>query len=820
MEFLAWHYSEGLNLYLKRWYLLMAWIVHYFSLPLLLPTLFYPWKRLVDDEKTPGFNLEVAFRRLTFNLISRCIGAVVRLFLLIFGLLAFFPTFLVGLIGLLFWIILPFIGIPYFLTSDRHHHRMFLHLVTRFKGDINHAVKILFDTPPGRFILSRTGLDEKTLVTEANLTNLDLSDFLPVSLEGVIQKFIDSSVWNEEELQKSGAGFSDLVLTARWWDTVFGSGSDADDDSLKLSRPGLGLELLFGYTPQLNQLTEDLSTRREYSHRLIAREALVNRMERELTGGNSVILVGPPGVGKKTVVLEFAKRAMEGELGSKMIYKRVLELDYNFLLSESLDINQKKAKFSAVLSEAEGAGNVILVISDLHRLTHPDVEGIDFTDILENHLENKKLKIIAVSSQVDYERFLFPNNRLLKYFQPVEVLPTTKDEAMLIIFEAASDSEKSKRITFTIQALRTILDGGDKYITDTPFPEKALELLDHVINYLEKNNKIKAGPDDVNAVLSEQTGISLSHLTEREKQLLGNLEEILHQNLVGQDAAVNLIAKSLRSRTVGVKNESRPVGSFLFLGPTGVGKTQAAKTLAQVYYGSEKYILRFDMAEYAGPEGLQRLIGSVANNQPGALTTAIKNKPASLLLLDEIEKAPPEVNNIFLSLLDEGRITDAFGKKISARHLFVIATSNAGAEKIRELVAGGVSPGDLQREISEYIQKNNLFSPEFINRFDGMVVFEPLTETELVDIAGIMLGDLVKNLDRKNIHLRVTDDLCKAVAHLGFAPEFGARPMRRVVDLILGDVLGKAILKGEVKGGDHIELVPGTGREDFQIKKV
>ncbi len=820
MEFLFWHYTEGLNLYLRRWYFLMAWIVHYFSLPMLLPTLFSPWKRLIDTEEIVGFNIEKIFRQFTFNLISRGIGAIVRLFLFFFGLLAFFPTFLIGLIGLIFWVVCPFIGLAYFFTSDKHHHRFFTHLMDKLKADPPQVINTLFNNSPGRFVLSKTGISIETLSGLGDPSKLDLSGPDPVCFEDIVCRFIKSSVWQEEDLQKQDIKFSDLELSARWWDFAYGSKTEADEDTLKLSRPGLGLELLFGYTPRLNSLSTDLSLPLEFSHHLIGREALVNRIERELTGGNSVILVGLPGVGKKTVVLEFAKRAVEGELGSSMIYKRVLDLDYNFLLSQSLDVNQKKAQLSYLLTEASQAGNVILVIKDIHRLTHPDIEGLDFTDLFDKHLEGRKLKIIAISTQADYERFVVPNTRLRKFLQPVEITPTSRDDALFIIFEAASQWEKSKKITFSIQSLEQVLDGSDRYITDTPFPEKALELLDHLVVYLEKNDKLRADPDDVNTVLSEQTGISLAHLTKQEKQLLVDLESVLHQNLIGQDAAVSLISKSLRARTIGVKNENRPVGSFLFLGPTGVGKTQTAKTLADVYYGSDKYLLRFDMAEYAGQEGLSRLIGSVSRNQPGALTSAIKNKPASLLLLDEIEKAPPEVYNLFLSLLDEGQITDVFGKKISCRHLFVIATSNAGSEKVRELIAKNIPPDRLQKEIVEHIQKSGIFSPEFLNRFDGVVVFHPLSSPELVQIAGLLLKDLQKSLLGKNIHLEITDDLCTKIAGEGFEPEFGARPMRRIVDITIGDVLGKAILKEDIKSGDHIKIIPDVTPETYHVQKV
>ncbi len=789
-----------IEVYLTRWKYALGGVIHFFSLPILLTTLFSPWKRLTNDEEVVGFNLERWFQQVSFNLISRGIGFFVRFFLFLFGLVALFLVFVGGLVGFIIWLAIPIFPAVYFASHDPGSKRLLSSL----------SVHNFFSTSPGRFILTHLGLEAEVLRYSTPVTD---SQTKPDSLTEFINALTSQNPWDRDLLRKSGVDYQDIVQAALWWDYLH-----PEAQPPRYTRAGIGLELMTGYTPNLNHYVSDLSAPQKFSRHLVGRSETVSRIERSLVSGESVVLVGQPGVGKKTVVLEFARRAQDGELNTKLLYQRVLEFDFNFLLSKSQDINQKKSQLADLLSEAAAAGNVILVIKDLHRLTRSDIEGLDFTDLFERHLESGKLKIIAISSDVDYERFLATNSKLRKYFSVVSATVPTRDEATRIVMESASDWEARRRIIIRVQAVRAIIAGSDRFITDIPFPQKALEILDHAVAYVEKEGRTILTADDVNTVISEITGISLAHLTDRQKNLLANLESVLHQHISGQDTAVSLVSKSLRAANLGVKGESRPVGSFLFLGPTGVGKTQTAKALAEIYYGSVKNILRFDMAEYAGTGGLARLIGNPGASQPGSLTTGVKNHPASLLLLDEIEKAPPEVYNLFLSMLDEGSITDGFDKKINCQHLFVIATSNAGSSFIRDRVKAGILGGQLQKEVLNYIQKKSLFSPEFLNRFDGVVVFEPLSKSQLTEIAKLMLKDLQVTLEQRNIHFTITPELTAAVAEDSYDPEFGARPMRRLIDLTIGDIISRSMLSGDLVEGSKFSLVPDK-TEGYKIIK-
>lgn len=770
---------------------------------------------ILFDNK-PGFDLNRFFQTLTFNMVSRVVGAGVRITLFFAGIILLVLTFFAGIFGFIFWILIPFFSLPIYSKYKKRPDVVMRDLMFKVKSSRDNPLQVLFNSEPGAFFLNHLGTSYDSL-SSAITAGLDLNTLSAKNFSETIAWFLEKGSFDDERLRKLGLIKEDLVTVAKMWDRKKEEESFLGND--EMGRPSIGLEVLFGYTPTLNQYSTDLSAPQSFTHRLIGREEIVNRMYRELSVDRSIVLTGDPGVGKKTVVLEFANRAATGKFGSKMAYKRVLEFDYNFILSESIDINKKKTQLSQILDEAAYAGNIVLMIRDLHRLIHSDVEGFDFTDTFEAAMGRGDLKIIAVATNVEYERFIAPNSRLRKYFERVEVTPPSKEQAYEILVEWAKTLELKKNLVIEITALRKILNESERYITDTPFPEKALELLDAVVTYVEEQKKTSVVADDVNAVFAEKTGISLARLTSEEKTKLGDLEKIIHENLVDQELAVKQIAQSLRAKTLGVSESKRPIGSFLFLGPTGVGKTETAKVLAKVYYGSEEQILRFDMAEYAGKEGFERLIGSQSRNTPGSLTTAIKNKPASLLLLDEFEKASRDIFNLFLTVLDEGYITDAFGKRVSAGNLFIIGTSNAAAEHIRKLVGSGIRAEELQKSVVNYVLENNIFTPELLNRFDGVIVYEPLEGQELRQVAKLILERYAKNLKNKGIILRVTEELINKLATDGYDPAFGARPMRRIVDLVISDLIGKEMISGNVSDGNTIEVVPGAGKDEYRIVK-
>lgn len=816
MDFLTWHYTKGIDIYLAKWIHKIRWVNHYYSPTLLLKTLFSPWKRLVEVNTKSGFSFERYFETLMFNLISSFMGALVRSALLFASFWIFLLVAISGMFGFLLWLIVPVVGIPDYLRYKKQPDIYAKRLAEEMNKDKSRAIELFYESEAGKYILMHLGISREEFVANAKQLEKDLNYTSLSGLYDLVNLFIHDT-YEDSFLRDRDLEVANFLDASYMWD-VKNKNEFGSDESF--GRPGLALDLVYGYTPTLTKYSNDLSIPQTFSHRLIGREDLVSRMDRVLSSGNSVLLMGQSGVGKKTAILEFEERAANGKLGPTMAYQKVMELDYNSLLSGSSDANTKKMKLAEILSEAANAGNIILMIRDLHRLTNSDVEGYDFTDTFDQYLEKKTLRLIAVSTPNDYERFISRNVRLRKYLKVVEINPPDMEEVMKILLESAIYWENISNITIKTPVLRKILVASDKYITEAPFPEKALELLESVLEDCKQRHKKTVDVDDANKILAEKTGISFSYITKSEKDKLTNLEAIIHEGLIGQESAVSLIAKSLRGRSIGAKDDNRPIGSFLFLGPTGVGKTETAKILAKVYFGSEDEIIRFDMAEYQGDSGLDRLIGSTSKNTPGTLTTSIKNKPASLLLLDELEKATPEIKNLFLTLLDEGYIVDAFGNKVIGRNLFIVATSNAGAEYVRSIINRGVKGSDLQQKTVEYVMAKGLYSPEFINRFDGVVVYEPLTPESLEKVASLMLAKLSNRMKDKNIHLKFTTSAVKKLASDGYDPAFGARPMRRIVDLTLSDLLGRALLTDHIKSGDKVELSVSATNKEFTLTNL
>jgi len=361
-------------------------------------------------------------------------------------------------------------------------------------------------------------------------------------------------------------------------------------------------------------------------------------------------------------------------------------------------------------------------------------------------------------------------------------------------------------------SLRDIIVYCSKYLPAIPFPEKAMDLLDTVVVYLAQTKEKILLPKHVAKIVSEKTQIPVGEIEVKEREILLNLENLIHQRIINQEEAVKEVSAALRRARAEVTAGKGPMGTFLFLGPTGVGKTETSKALAEIYFGSETRMIRLDMSEFQNVGDIPRLIGSPG--QEGLLTTAVRESPFSLILLDEIEKAHPNILNLFLQVLDEGHLTDGLGRKVDFKNTIIIATSNAGAEIIWKDIRENKKLEIIKEDLLDVLFEKAIFRPEFINRFDAVTVFKPLSKENLLDIAELMLQKIKKNLAQKDIEFIITQPLKAKIAELGYDPTFGARQMKRVIQDKVENILAQAILSGELKRGNRAEIDP----EEFKLK--
>jgi ATP-dependent Clp protease ATP-binding subunit ClpC len=753
LKYLQLHFLKGPKEIIRITVNFLIFIFHYFSIGLLFRTLFAHWKRIYLEKTVSGFIPSEWLNRLSFNVISRGIGFLVRVIIIFLGLIMEIFVLVLGMTVLGIWLVLPFFSL------------------------------LLF-----------TGwlLKKEEKVEKAGLTR-----FLEKRLAGILLEDVSEEDKKEitrwfERVQK------EISREKRFWEL----------ENL-LAIPGIGKDWAAGYTLHLDKYVIDLAAPKPYSSHLVGRQREAKKLEESLASARKkgCLLVGEPGVGKQTIVENFAKKSREGKTLPQLERKRVLLLDLTSVIGETKTKDEAKKRVLELLREAGQAGNVILVIENFDRLVTSQEGGIDFTGVFVQAIEETGLLMIGLTTPDNFQKFIFPNKKILEYLEKIEVSSPTKAEALEILENILPYFEKRAGVTVTFPALKEIINQSDRWVIEIPFPEKAIALLDDSLVYAQTNLKVKnLKPEHVRAVLADKTKIPLKDLSDEERKRLQSLEEVLHQRVVNQDVAIKEIAKALRRKKTGVAPGKRPIGTFLFLGPTGVGKTETAKALAEVLFGSDEKMIRLDMASFKEAEASERMIGSFEQKEPGILTSAVRQRPYSVLLLDEIEKASISVQNLFLTAIDEGYLTDAFGKKTNFENLLIIGTSNAGAEYIRERLEEGMKMEDLAPKLVDFVLRQNLFSPEFLNRFDAVVVYRPLGHQELIQIARLMLNKLNQRLASKKISLEITDRLVEKLAELGFDPAFGARPMRRVIADKIEDVIAKKLLAGEIKQGDKVKI--------------
>ena len=605
---------------------------------------------------------------------------------------------------------------------------------------------------------------------------------------------------------------------------------------------------------------------------------------------NNPVLIGEPGVGKTAIAEGLAERIVSGDVPEELLDKKLLSLDLSGMVAGTKYRGEFEERIKNTLAEVKKAGNVILFIDELHTIVGAgSAEGaVDAANIIKPALGRGEIRVIGATTLNEYRKYIEKDAALERRFQPVTVGEPTPEATLEILKGLRDKYEAHHKLTITDEVLEAAVQLSKRYIGDRFLPDKAIDLMDEAASQvrmtaeasspdlkaleekiaalhrekseavtaqdfekaaqlrdIEKNyqeqveierdnwrkqmaqNRGSVTADDVAKVVAGWTGIPVTRLTEDESMRLLKLEEKLHQRVVGQDEAVNAVAKAIRRSRVGLKDPKRPIGSFLFLGPTGVGKTELCKTLAEAMFGDENAMVRIDMSEYMEKHTVSRLVGSppgyVGHEEGGQLTEKVRRKPYSVVLFDEIEKAHEDVWNILLQILEDGIVTDSQGRKVDFKNTIIVMTSNVGAKNITADAARlGFDGGDKDEKESEEAHFGRIrdavmadlkrtFRPEFLNRIDEIIVFRQLTEDNIRQIARRMLDVTGARMAQQGITLEADDDAVAELARDGFDPQYGARPLRRAIQSMVEDAVAEKMLEGELKSGDtaHVRLKDG-----------
>ncbi len=588
---------------------------------------------------------------------------------------------------------------------------------------------------------------------------------------------------------------------------------------------GIGRDWAAGYTPTLSQYAVDLAkyyTTSGLQTQIVGRTQVITQIEQVLASQqrSNVLLVGLPGVGKKTVVNGLAARIAAGDAPRSLADRHVMELDVGGLLAGQSERGQLEERLLRVLRDVAQAGNIILFINNIHTLMNAQpgkIGAINASEVLLPFLRSGRIQLIGATTPSEYHALIAPQSALAGAFRKIDLEEPSPEDSIILLEDVALYLESRYGVFVPVPSLRKAVYLGQRYIRREPLPQSGIRVLEAAALQVANDHKRYVTTHAVETVVTEIAKVPVGDLQVTEKNKLLRLEAQLHERVIGQDEAISAISNALRRARSGLASGKRPIGSFLFLGPTGVGKTETARALASVYYGAESAMIQLDMSEFQTPASLARLIGAPTEAQTasgGQLTSAIKDAPFSLLLLDEIEKAHPDILNVFLQVLEDGRASDGRGEVVDFSNAIIIATSNAGSDFIRRQVQRGVPAEQFRDELMNQIQASGQFRPEFLNRFDALVAFKPLTQPQLLQIVDLLQAGLNRRLAEEKVTVRLTDAAKERLAQLGYQPEFGARALRRVLQDRVENLVAERLLTGNISRGQTVTIdAPDLGAD-------
>lgn len=573
---------------------------------------------------------------------------------------------------------------------------------------------------------------------------------------------------------------------------------------------GIGREFSYGTAINLNKFERNIEHTSAFSvflsNTAYANE-VIEKIETTLTRIKSanVILVGEPGVGKMDILIELGRRMREGHSVASLSAKRFVVFDVDAFVAVNSSKGQFEYEFLKLMTQTERAGNIIVIIENFVSFVESvSALDADVANLLERFLTSSNIQIVATVDPQNFHLSLENNHQLLRHFETIIIDVPDISSSVRVLEEATWALEHRYNLYFTYPAVERIAESAELYIMEGVMPDKAVSFLTEVAAHAGKDKREVVDPDFVDVCISGKTGIPTGPVTDTEREMLMNLEELLHTRVVGQERAIEVVASAMRRARSGIQSKERPIGTFLFLGSTGVGKTETAKALAYTFFGDENTMVRFDMSEFSDENSMARLLGT--SEVAGVLPSALREHPYCVLLLDEFEKSNVSVHDLFLQIFDEGVFTDARGNKINARNTIIIATSNAGSDLIWKYVKEGKHPEDEKDVIIDTIIERHIYKPEFLNRFDAIVLFEVLQENEQRTIAEMMLKDLQSRIRERGFELVIDDVLLTVLMREGYDPEFGARPMRRAIQDLIEERVAFKIIEGGLKPGDSIRF--------------
>jgi ATP-dependent Clp protease ATP-binding subunit ClpC len=581
----------------------------------------------------------------------------------------------------------------------------------------------------------------------------------------------------------------------RWW----------SKDQLSQTQ-GIGRTWTYGHTYHLEQYTKSLYAAAIFSGltpNTLFTNTYTDKLEEVLARSQSAnaLIIGRPGVGKMDVVIALQRRIRLGQAKAAILDQSFVVLDTDALFATCSDKSTFEETFLLLLNEAVGAGNINLVINNTGTfIREAEALNVFIPELIDPYLALTNFHIIALDTPDNFHHILAKHSGFTRRFVELLIEEPGQESTIHLLTSIAVQNEQQGM--FTYPTLEAIAIGADRYLVNGIMPDKAIALLSDLAMRPAEGGTYT--PEQVYSLIASKTGMPVGPVSSAERDALLNLESTLHSRVIGQDAALSAIAKAMRRSRAGIVSGERPIGSFLFLGPTGVGKTETAKALAFIFFGNETSMIRLDMSEYAAADRVGHLIGNEA--EPGILPSLLQEHPYTVLLLDEFEKADRSVHDIFLQILDEGMFTSGSGSRVNARNTIIIATSNAGSQRIIEAVQSGIVLADITRELIDHIISEGIYRPELINRFDSTILFEPLSKNQQREVAKLMLTGLAERIEEQGYHVTVTPALLELLVERGYDPIFGARPMQRAIQDIVEEALAQKIISGVVQKGDTIHL--------------